>query len=196
MILHQKKGTYMNELHLHATRKHQHHSHFNNNNLAIVGGVSLLHSLMPFCGICCMCLRITDSLRLGSILWMHGRARGDTSILSIISWQMKGWSWCTERPGRGIHHISPWQCWHWTALFYCLITSSSDGLHITKTWRNMPVSGNSFKTWKPSLLMIRTSLRLSYLLVNIMTMTFWVCLHTAATYSTILVTVMFVAVGT
>ena len=76
--------TYMNELHLHMTRRHQHHSHFNDNNLAIVRGVCLLDSLMPFFRICCMCLRITDSLRLVSIRCMHGRRKPST--LPIISW--------------------------------------------------------------------------------------------------------------
>src|SRR5271168_2438298 len=83
---HQRKETYMNELHLHMTWRHQQHAHFNDNDLAIVGGVSLLHSLMPFCRICCMCLRIADNLRLeplDSILKMHGRTRRrDTTWIS------------------------------------------------------------------------------------------------------------------
>jgi hypothetical protein len=124
---HQMNGTYMNELHLHTTRRHQHHSHFNDNNLGIVGGVSLLDSLMPFCRIRCVCLRITDNLRLGSIL-THGR--GDTRILSNISWQMNGWTGCSEWPRRSIHYAS---YWYRMTLFHCLATTPSNGLHVTKT---------------------------------------------------------------
>ena len=99
---------------------------------------------------------------------------------------MNIWTWCTSRPRWRVHDVS---CG--ITLFRHLVTPS-DGLHlVAKTWRNM--SGKSSEIW----CLLMTSLHLSYVLVNIMSMTCWVFdLCTTATYSAILVTVILVAVWT